>query len=106
MEWLCEAEMSMTVNTWPALWVWSRQKWEGWGLRCHWSSGGGGVDRPVSASLCYCGFCKCCQQAASVSCKKGEREDVCYTPGEGWVRGQRVDRNGDGKLIAVTEPRE
>ena len=32
--------MSMTVNTWLALWVWSRQKWEGWGLRCHWSGGG------------------------------------------------------------------
>ena len=31
---------------------------------------------------------------------------MCDTPGEGWVRGQRVDRNGDGKLIAVTEPRE
>ena len=47
------------------------------------SGGRGGMDRPVSASLGYCGFCRCWQLAASVSCKKGEWEAVCGGPVRG-----------------------
>ena len=70
----------------------------------------GGMDRPVSASLCYCGFCRCCQRAASASCKKGEWEDVCVVlqVWGGWGgREQTVMGMVEwSKLIAVTKPRE